>query len=75
MALFPHQEENVLNGAFFERLPNKLTQLIPRAATYSEVIKVVDAADLDDGLTVQLNANTLKQRVVCYVERRAGTGR
>ena len=68
MALFPDKDNNLINGTFFENLPNKLAELLPRAAAYSHVIKVIDTADLGTGHTVWLNANTLKQRVVCYCE-------
>jgi len=70
MALFPGKDDNFLNGAFFDEAPNRLTDLIPRASSYSHVVKVVDATDLGDGCKILLNANTLKQRVVCYVDRR-----
>ena len=69
MALFPGKDDNLLNGDFFDRAPNRLTDLIPRASSYSHVVKVVNAADLGDGCKIRLNANTLKQRVVCYVDR------
>jgi hypothetical protein len=71
MALFPGKDDNFLNGAFFDEAPNRLTDLIPRASSYSHVVKVVDAADLGNGCKIRLNANTLKQRVVCYLERGA----
>jgi hypothetical protein len=69
MALFPEKEDNFLNGLFFDRIPNKLAELVPRASGYTDVIKVVDTADLGDGSVVMLNASTLRQRVVCYVQR------
>lgn len=69
LALFPNREESLINGAFFEQAPNKLAELLPRAAVYSNVIKVVDAADFPDGQVVRSNANCLKQRVLCYIER------
>ena len=71
MALFPGKDDNFLNGAFFDEAPNRLTNLIPRASSYSHVVKVVDAAALGNGCKIRLNANTLKQRVVCYLERGA----
>jgi len=33
-------------------------------------VRVVDAADIGGGVTIKLNANTLNQKVVCYIERR-----
>ncbi len=68
LAIFPHRDGNRLNGHFVENYPNKLAEILPRAATYSHIIKVVDAADLPAGRTLSLNANSLRQRVVCYLE-------
>jgi hypothetical protein len=68
MALFPHQEDNVLNEAFFENAPNRLASLLPRASVYAHVIKVIDRESLGSRMAIRLNANTLKQRVVCYLE-------
>ena len=67
MALFPNKEDSVWNGTFFETSPNKLIDLIPRASAYAHVIKVIDPADLEGNRIFRLNANTLKQRVVCYL--------
>jgi pyruvate,water dikinase len=68
LALFPHRPDNSLNNEFFQKTPNKLTDLLPEAARWAEVVKVIDVADLDRG-ALKLYANTLKQKVVCYLER------
>ena len=73
LALFPGKDDNLLNADFFENAHNRLSELIPRAASYSHVIKIIDAADLGPGCSIRLNANTLKQRVVCYVQREGNT--
>jgi len=69
LALFPTKEGNLLNHGFFEGEPNRLAELLPRASAYAHVVKVIDSASLSDGHVVRLNANTLKQRVVCYLDR------
>ncbi len=68
LALFPAREDNFLNTEFFQAAPNKLIDLLPEAARWAEVLKVIDVADLDRG-ALKLHANTLKQKVVCYLER------
>ena len=80
LALFPDREDNRLNHEFFEAVPNKLSQLLPNASAYSHVIKVIDCADLypdPDPATgihpvVRMHADTLKQRVLCYIDREIG---
>ncbi|HPD30779.1 MAG TPA: PEP/pyruvate-binding domain-containing protein [Phycisphaerae bacterium] len=69
LALFPGREGNFLNEEFFEKAPNKLTRLIPSAANWAHVIRVIDTADLGGRGHIQLNANNLSQRVVCYRSR------
>jgi hypothetical protein len=75
MALFPNQEDNLLNQAFFNNCPNRLGDLLPRASSYNHIIRVVDAADLPKGCVLRSNANTLKQRALCYLDRRGNTRR
>jgi len=66
-ALFPAQEGNRLNDAFLRRAPNRLARLLPDATPWAHAVRVLDADDLPGGAPV-LNANVLKQRVVCYLE-------
>ncbi len=69
LALFPGREGNRLDEEFLEKAPNRLAKLLPSAANWSHVVRVIDAADLPDGSLIQLNANNLSQRVVCYRSR------
>jgi hypothetical protein len=67
LALFPTRADNRLNKAFFDSRPNRLAELLPSAAAWAPVIRVIDTASL--GLqSVKVHANTLKQKVVCYLE-------
>ena len=69
IAMFPKQKHNYLSKEFFENSPNKLPLLLPDASKWSGAIKVIDASDLGDGKRIKMNANTLKQRLVCYFEK------
>jgi len=62
-ALFPDKEGNSLNEDYFAQAPNLLAELLPREAKWADALKVVDPTTRRP---VVLNANTLKQRVVCY---------
>ena len=69
LALFPKQAGNRLNEELLEKAPNRLTRLVPEAAEWAEAVRVIDSSDLPDAGTLVLNANTLKQEVLCYLER------
>lgn len=66
MALFPSQDGSVLSPDFFEKTPNKLTQLLPDAGDFEEMVRVFDPAEALGNGTVWLRADTLKQQALCY---------
>jgi hypothetical protein len=82
LALFPGRKDNFLDREFFEgsgsksgagsgsgsKTPNRLTELLPEAARWADAVKVIDVAALGRG-ALKLHANTLKQQVVCYLEK------
>ena len=72
LALFPSQEGNELKEEFFLNAPNRLAELLPDQAKWADAVHVIDASQIDGGRAVKLNANTLEQRVVCYLERESG---
>jgi hypothetical protein len=66
LAVFPKGKESPLNEAFFLRAKNRLAGLLPDDAEWSEVVRVIDVPSGRGGKKLLLNANTLKQRAVCY---------
>ncbi|MFH1743273.1 MAG: PEP/pyruvate-binding domain-containing protein, partial [bacterium] len=68
LAFFPDHEGNVLRKSFFEEAPNRLIELLPQAAEWSDIIRVIDLDGAGKRNNLRLNANTLKQEVVCYFE-------
>lgn len=71
LAVFPNQEDTVFRRAAFEEAPNRLTELIPDAAGLADIVHVVDAADIAPSARVRVYADSLKQRVLCYIDRTA----
>jgi len=65
LALFPGKEGNKFNKALLESSKNRLSELLPDAEKWSNVIRVIDPESLI------LNANALTQCVVCYLNRTA----
>jgi len=69
LALFPNKEGYSLNRRFLENDGgNRLADLLPAHKEWAHAIRVIASSSLPGGGTIQLNANTLKQRVVCYRE-------
>ncbi|MBI5342704.1 MAG: pyruvate, phosphate dikinase [Deltaproteobacteria bacterium] len=66
LAVFPKGKESPLNEAFFLRSKNRLAGLLPDDAEWSEAVRVIDVPSGRGGKKLLLNANTLKQRAVCY---------
>ncbi len=45
----------------------RLGELLPEAARFESVVRVIDAENLPAGQAIWLNASTIKQRAVCYL--------
>ncbi len=72
LALFPKQEGNRLNTEFLAAASNRLTDLAPDAAEWADAVRVIEPAHLPDARGLVLHADTLKQEVLCYLERGEG---
>jgi len=70
LALFPGHTGNRLNETVLEKAANRLADLLPEAAGWAHAVRVIEPADLPEGGALRLNANTLKQKVVCYLEQK-----
>ena len=68
LALSPRKEGNFLNEEFFAAAPNRFAELLPGAAEWAKVIRVIDTDSLG-GPAVIVNANLADQRVVCYLDQ------
>jgi len=66
LAVFPKGKESPLNEGFFLRSKNRLAELLPEDAEWSETVRLIDIRSGRGGRKLILNANTLKQRAVCY---------
>lgn len=70
LACFPNANETILNQSLLEQAPNKLADYLPEEKAWDKVIRVIDVETLGKGNLV-LNANAIKQRVTCYLEKNA----
>jgi hypothetical protein len=68
MALFPQQQRNYLNERFFLESPNRLLDIVPGAAQWQEVVRVIDTKDVLDGERgVLLLADAAEQQARIFV--------
>lgn len=68
LALFPNREGNFLNESLLAASPNRLSELLPDVKKWCEVVQVIDICNLPGRGEVILNADTLKQKVLCYIK-------
>jgi len=61
-ALFSRNGQAALNNAWRSESPNRLADLLPQAAVYTDVVKVCDCEEPP----VYLMADIASQRVVCF---------
>ena len=61
VALFPESTACSLNQALLTDLPNRIAELVPEYAQYSDVVHVIDFPDKP----LQLLADIVSQQVVC----------
>jgi hypothetical protein len=66
LAVFPKGKGSTLNESFFLRSRNRLADLLPEEAEWSHVVRVIDLPGESGGRKLLLNADSLKQRAVCY---------
>jgi hypothetical protein len=55
------------NQVFFDQAPNALGKILPDAAPYVDVLKVIDIHAIADGAWANVVADPEAQRAVCYV--------
>ncbi|MDY0340480.1 MAG: PEP/pyruvate-binding domain-containing protein [Coriobacteriia bacterium] len=69
MGITPGSAEGLLNADLLERLPNALDRLLPEARDQRDLLRVIDAEDLD-GRSIWLWADVLEQRAVLFISDR-----
>jgi hypothetical protein len=69
LAIFPNQQENMLNEAAFMNASSRLTDLVDGAGKWAHAVKVIAASTLaQPGKTVILTADAPEQHVTCFLE-------
>ena len=70
LALCPARKGNHWNSEFFETAPNRLSELLPDAARWAKVIRVIDfpGPQAPDAV-LKVVANSVEHEAACYLER------
>lgn len=69
LAVFPEQEETVINSAYFTGGQNLLAEIVPEASLYAGMVRVMRVSREETGERVRIHADALRQRTVCFRER------
>jgi hypothetical protein len=73
LALTPGREGNCINEDLVKQAPNQLARLIPEAAVWAEVLRVIDPAGISSRRTLRLYADALRQTALCYFDSSQAT--
>lgn len=68
LPVYPGDPEAQFNGAVFDSLANVLTDLVPDATRFREVVRVFDLPATTGGLYAHVVADPQTQRAVCYLQ-------
>jgi len=67
-ALCPWHKDYCLDEAYFEQSPNQLAWLAPDEEKWAKVVRVIDPSDALRGKVLMLGADTVGQKLLCYLE-------
>lgn len=67
MAVIPGRKGHEWNDTLLRTRPNRLTELIPSASTYADVVWVVDFGDGEEAGGLALHVQVLEQTAVVYL--------
>jgi pyruvate,water dikinase len=66
MAVYPDRKDGIFNEQFLHKAPNHLTELIPDAAQWVDVVKVIHIVDPTHSSETVLSVDSMNQKAVCY---------
>jgi hypothetical protein len=72
LPLYPGNESNVFNEAFFAGNRNNLTNLIPEAQKFEHVIKVIRGDDIERGVRFKILMDSESSRSAAFISRENG---
>ena len=67
MAIFPGQADSQFNQEFLRAAPNSLLQVLPDAAEFASLIKLINVFEATGGLTACVAADPISRQAVGYL--------
>jgi len=67
LALYPEEEDCLFDEEFLHGSPNALANLLPDAAGYDDVVRVIDVADASGGLLLNVDMDGESQKALAYL--------
>lgn len=67
LPLYPDDPQAEFNHEFFQKAPNILSLLLPKAQKFAEFIKVIDVPAAANGKWVQAIADPRQQKALCFL--------
>lgn len=68
LPVYPDDEDSGFNASFFEQSPNSLTRLLPDAAAFESIVKVIDVPAVAQGLHAHVVADPETRKAVCFLD-------
>jgi hypothetical protein len=67
LALYPEDEGCVFDEEFLHGSPNALTRILPDAAAYQDVVRVIDVAEASGGMLLNVDMDGEAQKALAYI--------
>ncbi|MDI6830899.1 MAG: PEP/pyruvate-binding domain-containing protein [Actinomycetota bacterium] len=68
LPVYPDSPEAEFNQAFFDEAPNALTDILPGAERFRDIVHLIDVPQATDGMHAQIVADPRVQKAVCFLE-------
>ncbi len=75
LALYPDEEGNIFNEAFFRRSPNMLEMILPEYGYLRDVVRVIDVAAVSDGREIHVIMDGEKDEALAFLADEKGRAR
>lgn len=70
LAVYPAREDNYINKEYLENTDSKLLNLVPEAAKWKDVVRVIDLSGGSKDQSIFLNVNSTQQKGICYLGKK-----
>ena len=68
LPVYPDGKESAFNESFFEGAPNILTDLLPEAGAFRQVVRVIDVVEATGGSHAVVAADPHRRAGICYLD-------